>query len=435
MDRNELLEAPVENGCIVIPSGVTLAWGPQDSLFVHLCISSQEKCKNHLNVHDLTFVTEKELQLDDEKAMHFSFASYASSVFSTIRRVVDIEESSFLHSIANYSELYMEFVSNSHSGEEFFLSYDMRYLLKTNKKSEIRFFLSILGDYLQHFVSYPHTLLVKYVGCYSVKMPGKRRKFFLAMQNIFFPPDRIKDRFDVKGCLAGRYQKPDPPGSNAINVLKDQNFINEKLEIGAEAEWLVQQITVDSVFLRDLCVMDYSLLIGRQTLHQSELSQTKSEVVTKIWRSLSPVKRVNHPEANGMNNMQLSETKTDEKTGTSPLDELDNLPGLITIQPSSQTTTHIKGGMTFPSSLAHSIERFNSEHRRLLPNSPNALHIIDGLQFRYYLGIIDFLTQWSYMQKAARVWKMIKYCSRDHSTLPPDVYSHRFITFITEHIA
>lgn len=53
---------------------------------------------------------------------------------------------------------------------------------------------------------------------------------------------------------------------------------------GAEAEWLVQQITVDSVFLRDLCVMDYSLLIGRQTLHQSELSQTKSEVVTKIWR-------------------------------------------------------------------------------------------------------------------------------------------------------
>lgn len=25
--------------------------------------------QNHLNVHDLTFVTEKELQLDDEKAM------------------------------------------------------------------------------------------------------------------------------------------------------------------------------------------------------------------------------------------------------------------------------------------------------------------------------------------------------------------------------
>lgn len=54
---------------------------------------------------------------------HFSFASYASSVFSTIRRVVDIEENSFLHSIANYSEFYMEFVSNSHSGEEFFLRF------------------------------------------------------------------------------------------------------------------------------------------------------------------------------------------------------------------------------------------------------------------------------------------------------------------------
>nr|KAG5712022.1 hypothetical protein BaRGS_020748 [Batillaria attramentaria] len=55
--------------------------------------------------------------------------------------------------------------------------------------------------------------------------------YFLVMQNIFYPPDRIEDRFDVKGCTAGRYQRPSPPGSHAINVLKDQNFFQEELEL------------------------------------------------------------------------------------------------------------------------------------------------------------------------------------------------------------
>ena len=31
--------------------------------------------------------------------------------------------------------------------------------------------------------------------------------FFLVMQNIFYPAERIEDRFDVKGCTAGRYQE------------------------------------------------------------------------------------------------------------------------------------------------------------------------------------------------------------------------------------
>lgn len=31
--------------------------------------------------------------------------------------------------------------------------------------------------------------------------------YFLVMQNVFFPVERIESRFDLKGCLGGRYQK------------------------------------------------------------------------------------------------------------------------------------------------------------------------------------------------------------------------------------
>lgn len=49
--------------------------------------------------------------------------------------------------------------------------------------------------------------------------------------------------------------QPDPPGSNAINVLKDQNFINEKLEIGIVKQgftesWNLQSFGSQKKFLK-----------------------------------------------------------------------------------------------------------------------------------------------------------------------------------------
>ena len=32
---------------------------------------------------------------------------------------------------------------------------------------------SLLSTYLEHFLDYPHSLIVKYLGLYSVKVPGE----------------------------------------------------------------------------------------------------------------------------------------------------------------------------------------------------------------------------------------------------------------------
>lgn len=73
-----------------------------------------------------------------------------------------------------------------------------------------------------------------------------------------------------------------------------------------------------------------------------------------------------------------------------------------------------------------------TSNRRLLLNCKNPLHVINGSEYRYYLGIVDFFTQYECRQQLGRVLKTLKYRSTDHSTVPPDVYSERFVKFITE---
>ena len=75
------------------------------------------------------------------------------------------------------------------------------------------------------------------------------------------------------------------------------------------------------------------------------------------------------------------------------------------------------------------------QNRRLLPDTKNPLHIIDGPEYRYYLGIIDFLTLYECRQRMGRVIKSVKFCCGDHSTIPPVPYGQRFLDFIEEHTA
>ena len=81
------------------------------------------------------------------------------------------------------------------------------------------------------------------------------------------------------------------------------------------------------------------------------------------------------------------------------------------------------------------LDKVGAVNRRLLPNCKNSLHVIDGPECRYYLGIIDFFTKWECRQRTARVLKSFRYCCGDHSTIPPPAYAERFKRFIHEHVA
>uniref|UniRef100_A0A3P8U0I1 Phosphatidylinositol-4-phosphate 5-kinase like 1 n=1 Tax=Amphiprion percula TaxID=161767 RepID=A0A3P8U0I1_AMPPE len=184
----------------------------------------------------------------------FVMQTFAAPVFAKLRASVNITEEEYMNSLCS-DGCYLQFVSNSKSKADFFVTNDKRFFLKTQSRREVRFLLSNLQAYTDHFEKYPHSLL----------------KYFIVMQSVFYPDERINIRYDIKGCEVGRWTDPDKEGKQIIKVLKDNNFEGQYIELGQEKSWFAHQVKVDTAFLRELNVLDYSLLLAHQPLHRDEL--------------------------------------------------------------------------------------------------------------------------------------------------------------------
>lgn len=79
------------------------------------------------------------------------------------------------------------------------------------------------------------------------------------------------------------------------------------------------------------------------------------------------------------------------------------------------------------------LQEFHEHHCRLLPNCKNAIHVIDGPDRRYFVGIIDIFTVYSWKKRLEHLWKSLRYPGRVFSTVSPTKYSHRFCQWIQDH--
>uniref|UniRef100_A0A3B5KM31 Phosphatidylinositol-4-phosphate 5-kinase-like 1 n=1 Tax=Xiphophorus couchianus TaxID=32473 RepID=A0A3B5KM31_9TELE len=277
----------------------------------------------------------------------FSLETFGGPVFAALRASLGITDDEYLQSLCSES-CYLQFISNSKSKADFFLTNDKRFFLKTQNKREIKFLLSNLKIYVEHLRKFPHSLL----------------KYFIVMQSVFYPDERINARYDIKGCQVSRWTDPAPEGSQIIVVLKDLNFEGQFITLERQRSWLVQQVEIDTSFLERLNVLDYSLLLAHQPLHHDERNQ--------------------------------------------------NLP-----RPAG--------------SGADSPDDFRAQNRRLLPNLKNPLHVIDGPEQRYFIGIIDVFTVYGLKKRLEHLWKSLRHHGRSFSTVSPQEYSGRLRRWVQNH--
>uniref|UniRef100_A0A671RNL5 Phosphatidylinositol 4-phosphate 5-kinase-like protein 1 n=1 Tax=Sinocyclocheilus anshuiensis TaxID=1608454 RepID=A0A671RNL5_9TELE len=281
----------------------------------------------------------------------FRMETYAGPVFVSLRRSLGMKEKEYQQSLSSEGS-YLQFISNSKSKADFFLTNDKQFFLKTQSKREVRFLLSNLRIYMEHLEKYPHSLLVKFLGtCYKTLLVFCVQKYFIVMQSVFYPDDRITARYDIKGCEMSRWTDPAPEGSQIIVVLKDLNFEGQFIQLDQQCPWFLRQVEIDTAFLQTLNVLDYSLLLAHQPLHQDELSQSLSF----------------------------------------------------------------------------------AQNRRLLPNFKNPLHVIDGPEQRYFIGIIDIFTVYGLKKRLEHLWKSLRHPRQTFSTVSPPAYCHRLCQWVQDH--
>lgn len=76
---------------------------------------------------------------------------------------------------------------------------------------------------------------------------------------------------------------------------------------------------------------------------------------------------------------------------------------------------------------------FKAQNRRLLPNLKNPLHVIDGPEQRYFIGIIDIFTVYSFKKKLEHLWKRLRHPGRSFSTVSPRTYCLRLCHWVQDH--
>ncbi|XP_060126208.1 phosphatidylinositol 4-phosphate 5-kinase-like protein 1 isoform X1 [Zootoca vivipara] len=409
------------------------------------------------------------------RQMHegFEMRTYAAPAFTRFRKFLGMVDVDYQRSLTCDSS-YLQFISNSKSTADFFLSNDKRYFLKTQSKQEIQFLLTNLPKYLEHMERNPHSILVKFLGVHSIIVPREKKRYFIIMQSIFYPHDKIVERYDIKGCDVGRWTDPTPKGSEIIVVYKDLNFADKTICLGPQRTWMLTQLELDTQFLKDLGVIDYSLLVGLQPLHEDErlLSHALANIIAMSidtdsdhhnqnfgnamyeshtspspayspsvdqFYKLSPESR--YTIQNMLALYLKKRTNSDKESETSRGSETFMREVLapyvlhgVSFDPTAQSsvTTEEDGHSPSISNLAESLFHL-TQNRRLLPNTRNALHVIDGPDYRYYIGIVDLFTVYNFRKKMEHFWKTLRFRDKSFSTVGPVYYARRLCKWVQDH--
>ena len=205
-----------------------------------------------------------------------SFDAHSPDAFRSLRACFGISEAAFMRSLGPEQVLgemllgtlgsLAELLSDGKSGSFFYFSNDGRYLIKTVPLRELTALLELLPDYTRHVRAHPHSLLPRFCGAFTLRLPGAGPSHFVALNNVFGAAEgTMHRRYDLKGSTVGRSAAASGGGGPAEEgaVLKDNDLARPlRLARASALEAIGAQVDADVSFLAAHGLMDYSLLAG-----------------------------------------------------------------------------------------------------------------------------------------------------------------------------
>ncbi|KAH9074290.1 SAICAR synthase-like protein [Lactarius deliciosus] len=311
----------------------------------------------------------------------FKFKDYAPWVFRELREDhFHLDPADYLLSLtAQY--ILSELGSPGKSGSFFYFSRDYRFIIKTIRHAEHKFLRSILKRYHAH-------------------------------------------TYDLKGSTVGRLYPEDRARENPRAVLKDLNWIDRRKELAFGPEkraLLTEQLRRDAELLKELQVMDYSLLVGIHNMQRGN----RDNVRRNTLRVFSPDVHVPpQPYAHEHKNQHR------RRTVTSMTPEPPHVVRRAMHDASVNANASLKsvGDGLLPEEDTGDRQHF------LFSQDEGGLRATDEqnepLDTVYYLGVIDILTPYGFVKKFEHIWKGMSADRHKISPVPPAEYGDRFFAFM-----
>jgi len=314
---------------------------------------------------------EGEIALTEEG---MTFEHLCREPFAEFRKFLGVDEPKFLDS---FSKVTGGATSDAgRSGSLYWFSKDGRFLLKSASEDDLNKLTDMMERYVAHFQEAEKAgrpcYLLRLFGAYRFKI-GTDTLGLICMNDVWDgrKPERL---YDLKGTTHHRYVEDESPGV----VLKDNNLTSYFCVPEAQAGKMWEALDADATFLENENSMDYSLLLGvddPSVIQAPKVDWAKA----KNWERL-PV----------YDTWEIQEPEVEEA-------------GNACVCNHARPT--------------HGNEEASSTQKVVR------------------MGIIDFLTQWTGKKKAEGVWKNLTVgCGHEHSTMPPDYYRDRWVSYLEEHI-
>lgn len=165
-----------------------------------------------------------------------------------------------------------------------YFTYNRRLLVKTLKQSELHYLKKTFTDMHRYYTSQEgeKSLIARLLGMYTLYFTWCRAIHVAIFENVMPPSSTLAATFDLKGSTVNRNTlPPSTPISTLADLLPGPIYKELDLKrcgkvIGVSPttlEWVLEQVNRDSVLLRNMRSMDYSLLLGFSTLEMDRVPQ------------------------------------------------------------------------------------------------------------------------------------------------------------------
>jgi len=348
----------------------------------------------------------------------------------------------------------------------FFYSHDGKYLIKTQTHQEINSLRKILPYYYQYLLENPSTFIGHYYGIFQIKVPHLGKNVpFVVMKSVFDSDKRIHKIWDLKGSKVGRKAKVGEA------VFKDLDFLEQgtKLEIGPKKKNLVvEQLKKDAIFLANLNIIDYSLLVG---VHQRSVEREEFYVDTDTETESTPCSASTTPDLSNLRSFAslfLQEVTGGEYAEGIPFSEYDDASSgevddtsLVPVYSPTETSfrrfintdscddlegLHITECLSNVDSNINVVEiaeatddrvevMWVTSSKRISDRADCGVEswIVDTDTLLskeiYYIGIIDILQRYNTRKFVEHAYKASYLNEHEISCVDPEYYAERFINF------
>ena len=211
--------------------------------------------------------------VENSDYLNVQVIEYAPKCFYYLRKLEDININRMVESFLpkNNSQKIKE--SLGKSGSFFISTDDNRYMVKSLKSEELDLLKhAFLKEYINHIEQNPKSLLCRLYGMYNIILGQGDETLIIVMRNVIGDfKDNTIVKFDLKGSTYRR--KSNFLMGNDSNVMKDLDFNEFERSImmsPASIERLRNITEIDSTFLKNSELMDYSLFLVKLTLTKKE---------------------------------------------------------------------------------------------------------------------------------------------------------------------